>query len=152
MTSFIDPAEVAPAVRAAVLRLGRRLRLERDRAALSNNKVAVLSHLSKTESSTPSRIARAERQHVQSLTRVFADLEAEGLIERRRAGDDARQAELAITPAGSAALDADMGARDAWLARAMRGLSDTDLGVLRLAADILDRLADRSQDEDAGAR
>lgn len=152
MTSPIDPTEVAPAVRAAVLRLGRRLRLERDRAALSNNKVAVLSHLAKVGSTTPSRIARAERQQLQSLTRVFADLEAEGLIERRQAGDDARQAVLTITPAGSAALDADMALRDEWLATAMRDLGDTDLGVLRLAAGILDRLADRSQDGDVDAR
>lgn len=144
MTNRANVDEVAPAVRAAVLRLARRLRVERDQGALSNNKVAVLSHLAKVGRSTPSRIAQAERQRPQSLTRVFAELETAGLIERRPAGEDARQTVLTITPAGGAALDADMARRDEWIAAGMRGLGDTELGVLWLAAGILDRLADPS--------
>ncbi|NIH78508.1 MarR family winged helix-turn-helix transcriptional regulator [Amycolatopsis viridis] len=140
MSSEIE--RCAPLVRSAVLRLARRLRVERDQSALSNNKVAVLSHLARTGSSTPSRIARDERQHPQSLTRVFAELEADGLIRRHPGADDARQVLLTLTAAGEEALAADMALRDRWLVSAMRDLSSTELGVLRLAAEILDGLGD----------
>jgi hypothetical protein len=34
-----------------------------------------------------------------------------------------------------------MAERDAWLAAALADLSETELGVLRLAADLMDRVA-----------
>jgi DNA-binding MarR family transcriptional regulator len=136
------PADVAPVLRAGVLRLARRLRVERDRSALSNAKVAVLSHLARVGASSPSRISRDERQQPQSLTRVFAELEAEGLIERSPDAVDGRQSVLALTGSGRAALAADMGLRDRWLADAMSGLSPTELGVLALAAAIIERISE----------
>ena len=136
------PEDVAPVLRAGVLRLARRLRVERDRSALSNAKIAVLSHLARVGTSSPSRISRDERQQPQSLTRVFAELEAGGLIERRPDADDGRQSMLALTEGGRAALAADMRLRDRWLADAMSGLSPTELGVLVLAAGIIERIGE----------
>jgi DNA-binding MarR family transcriptional regulator len=136
------PEDVAPVLRAGVLRLARRLRVERDRSALSNAKVAVLSHLARVGASSPSRISRDERQQPQSLTRVFAELEAEGLIERHPDAGDGRQSVLALTGSGRAALAADMQLRDRWLADAMSGLSPTELGVLALAAGIIERIGE----------
>lgn len=137
------PEDVAPVLRAGVLRLARRLRVERDRSALSNAKVAVLSHLARVGASSPSRISRDERQQPQSLTRVFAELEADGLIERHPDTGDGRQSVLALTENGRAALAADMQLRDRWLAGAMSGLSPTELGVLALAAGIIERIGER---------
>jgi DNA-binding MarR family transcriptional regulator len=136
------PADVAPVLRAGVLRLARRLRVERDRSALSNAKVAVLSHLARVGASSPSRISRDERQQPQSLTRVFAELEADGLVERHPDTGDGRQSMLALTESGRAALAADMQLRDRWLADAMSGLSPTELGVLALAAGIIERIGE----------
>jgi DNA-binding MarR family transcriptional regulator len=137
-----NPEDVAPVLRAGVLRLARRLRVERDRSALSNAKVAVLSHLARVGASSPSRISRDERQQPQSLTRVFAELEAGGLIERHPDTDDGRQSLLALTESGRAALAADMQLRDRWLADAMNGLSPVELGVLALAAGIIERIGE----------
>jgi DNA-binding MarR family transcriptional regulator len=136
------PEEVAPLLRAGVLRLARRLRVERDRSALSNAKIAVLSHLARVGASTPSRISRDERQQPQSLTRVFAEMEADGLIERHPDADDGRQSVLALTEGGRAALAADMELRDRWLTDAMSGLSPTEVGVLALAAGIIERIGE----------
>ena len=129
-------------LRAGVLRLARRLRVERDRSALSNAKVAVLSHLAREGQSTPARISRDERQQPQSLTRVFAKLEADNLIERRPDASDGRQSVLTLTERGRAALVADMALRDDWLADAIGGLSAIELGVLALAAGIIERIGD----------
>ena len=129
-------------LRAGVLRLARRLRVERDRSALSNAKIAVLSHLARVGASTPSRISRDERQQPQSLTRVFAEMEADGLIERHPDADDGRQSVLALTEGGRAALAADMELRDRWLTDAMSGLSPTEVGVLALAAGIIERIGE----------
>ncbi len=136
------PQEIAPALRAGVLRLARRLRVERDRSALSNNKIAVLSHLARVGVSSPSRISRVERQHPQSLTRVFADLESGGLVERLPDPADARRRVLRLTAEGRAALDADMQLRDEWLAAVLAELEPGELQVLGAAAGILDRLGD----------
>jgi DNA-binding MarR family transcriptional regulator len=125
-----------------VLRLARRLRVERDRSALSNAKVAVLSHLARVGASTPSRISRDERQQPQSLTKVFAALEADGLIDRHPDTVDGRQSVLALTEPGRAALAADMALRDRWLTDAISGLTATELGVLALAATIIERIGD----------
>lgn len=144
VSQVTSAATVAPVLRAAVLRLARRLRVERGQSALSNNKVAVLTHLARAGQSTPSRIARDERQHPQSLTRVFAELERDGLIRRRPGTDDARQTMLTLTPAGHAALTADMALRDRWLIDAIGGLSATELGILRLAAGLIDRIGEPS--------
>jgi hypothetical protein len=48
---------------------------------------------------------------------------------------------LEITPMGSLALARDMDGRDAWLAEAMRGLTETERQVLYLAGTLMDRLS-----------
>jgi DNA-binding MarR family transcriptional regulator len=116
--------------------------MQRDRSALSNAKVAVLSHLAREGQSTPARISRDERQQPQSLTRVFAELEADGLIDRRPDTGDGRQCVLTLTEPGRAALAADMALRDRWLTDAIAGPSATELGVLALAAPIIEHIGD----------
>jgi DNA-binding MarR family transcriptional regulator len=136
------PEEIAPALRAAVLRLARRLRVEREQSALSNNKVAILSYLHRQGEGTPSEIGAAERQRPQSLSRPLAELEADGLIARTPDAADGRRRRLRLTGAGRASLAADMRRRDQWLARALEGLDGQELGRLAAAASLLDRLGD----------
>lgn len=137
-----DLAGAAAAVRQGVTRLGRRLRAERGPRALSPNKVSVLAQLSRLGPMSASALAAAERQQPQALTRVFADLEDEGLITRSRDLADGRSRILELTAAGREALTRDMAVRDAWLAAAMLTLTETERGMLVLAGRLIDRLAD----------
>jgi DNA-binding MarR family transcriptional regulator len=55
---------------------------------------------------------------------------------------DRRQSPVAITEKGLEALNHDMQQRDAWLAAAMaERLSPTECEILRLAAQLMERLA-----------
>lgn len=136
------PATVAPLLRAVVLRLARRLRVERDQSALSNHKVAILSHLAREGESTPSRISTDERQHPQSLSRPLTELEDDGLIARARDAADGRRSVLRLTAEGRAAFHADMWLRDQWLSEALGVLNVEQLTVLVGAARILDQIGD----------
>jgi DNA-binding MarR family transcriptional regulator len=107
---------------------------------LSNNKVAILSHLAREGDSTPSRISVEERQHLQSLTRPLAELEAAGLVSRAPDDTDGRRSVLRLTPAGRAAFDADMRLRDQWLYEELDGLDPDRLRLLAEAAAVLDEL------------
>lgn len=130
------------AVRRSALRLARRLRGSRSAGALSPAKVGVLAYLSRHGASSPGEIAAADAQRPQALTKVFTELEADGLISRSPNEHDGRSVVLNLTERGTAALEADMRERDEWLATALGTLSETERGVLRLAAPLLDRLSD----------
>ncbi|MFF4256043.1 MarR family winged helix-turn-helix transcriptional regulator [Streptomyces sp. NPDC001663] len=135
----------AARIRRGLVRLNRRLRQERGEGSLSPNQLSVLGHLHRHGSATPGEVAAAERQRPQSLTRVFAELEAEGLVVREPGTVDRRQSVLSLTAEGRRALERDMAERDAWLAEALASLSPTEQGVLRLAADLMERLADHQE-------
>ena len=132
----------ASEIRRAANRLTRRLRTERSADALSTNKLAVLSHLYRNGPTTAGRIATVEHQRPQSLTRVFAELERAGLIARMSSPQDRRQSVLELTATGLRALADDMAERDAWLAAALGELSEAERQLLRIAAGLMDRLAD----------
>ncbi|HEX4246736.1 MAG TPA: MarR family transcriptional regulator [Pseudonocardia sp.] len=132
----------APGIRRGVIRLSRRLRGARPAHALSATKIGVLAHLHRRGPSSPSEIASADHQRPQALTRVFAELEAAGLVHRAPNEHDGRGAILSLTTDGAGALRRDMAERDRWLAAALEELSDLEVTVLRLAAELMERLAD----------
>ena len=134
--------EIATAVRQGTVRLARRVRVIRSAGALSTNKISVLSHLHRHGPSTPGDVAAADRQQPQSLTRVFAELERDGLVARGAAAGDRRQSIITLTEAGTRELLRDVAERDAWLADALAGLTETERQVLRLAAALMDQIAD----------
>ncbi|MEV6129005.1 MarR family transcriptional regulator [Streptomyces violaceusniger] len=86
-------------------------------------------------------LATADRQRPQSLTRVFVELQRDGLISRTRDTHDGRQQVLEITQPGREALAHDLVQRDAWLDIALAALNETERQVLLLAARLMDRLA-----------
>jgi DNA-binding MarR family transcriptional regulator len=134
-------ADEAAEIRRGAMRLARRLRTERPAGALSANKISVLAHLHRGGPATPGELAAAEHQRPQSLTRVFAELERAGLVSRSPGRADRRQSMLALTPAGTDELARDMAQRDAWLISALAGLNDVERQVLRIAGNLMDRLA-----------
>lgn len=147
-----DPLDIPAAsdLRRATVRLARRLRAERAPDGLSPNKLGVLARLHRDGPATPGDIAAAEFQQPQTLTRVFAELERDGLVLRQRDERDRRQSMLAITGVGRAALERDAARRDAWLAAALSGLTLAERQLLAIAAGLMERLAD-SQDQPEGA-
>jgi DNA-binding MarR family transcriptional regulator len=129
-------------IRRGVTRLAQRLRAQRPPDGLSSNKLGVLSHLYRHGPSTPGQISAAERQHPQSLTRVFAELEADGLVSRSRSDHDGRAWVLTLRPAGQDALSRDMAHRDEWLAGSLTSLTSAEIVLVHIAAGLLERLAD----------
>jgi DNA-binding MarR family transcriptional regulator len=134
--------EIAVGVRQGTLRLALRLRAERTSEALSLNKLSVLSDLHRGGPASAGALAASAHQRPQSLTRVFGELESDGLISRTQDESDRRQQVLTITTVGRVALATDMSQRDAWLARALAELTDVECEVLRLAGLLMDRIAD----------
>jgi DNA-binding MarR family transcriptional regulator len=133
---------LAATVRRGVMSLGRRLKLERPADSRTSLELSVLGHLLRGGQLTPGDIAAAERVQPQTLTRTLTSLERRHLISRVGHPQDGRRALLALTDAGRAALRTDMELRDAWLATAMAAtLSGTEQELLRLASELLERLA-----------
>ena len=132
----------------AVLRLGRRLRSERPASTVSLSAVSLLSTLHRSGPMPAARLAQAERLQPQSLSRLIAQLEREGLIERRPGQEDRRTLILEITAAGRRALSHDITARRVWLEGAMRKvLVPGERAMLAHAAVAMLRLADEGMEE-----
>jgi DNA-binding MarR family transcriptional regulator len=130
-----------------VLRLGRRLRSERPRSSVSLSALGMLSTLHRVGPMPAARLAQAERLQPQSLSRLIAQLERDGLIQRRPGKEDRRTLILEITAAGRQALSQDMAARRAWLEGAMRRvLVPGEREMLAHAAVAMLRLADEGMD------
>jgi len=137
----------ATAVRQGAMRLARRLRIERLEPAQTSLEMGILARLNRRGPTTPGALAAAERIQPQSLTRTLASLERQNLAVRQPDDRDRRRSLLAITEAGRQALARDMRGRDAWLARAMaRRLTRAEQELLRIAGELMDRLADADAD------
>ena len=125
------------------MRLHRRLRRERPDSGLSLTKLSVLGRLDRDGPATAGELAEAERIQPQSITRVIADLEQLGLLEKAADPRDRRRSTLRISPAGAGLIAEDRRQRDEWLTRAMqRTLSPAERDLLGQAATLLDRLAE----------
>ena len=95
------------------------------------------------------RLAKAERLQPQSLSRLIAQLERDGLIKRRPGERDRRTLILEITAAGRQALSRDISARREWLEGAMRRvLMPGEREMLVHAAVAMLRLADEGREEE----
>ncbi|MGP3941444.1 MarR family winged helix-turn-helix transcriptional regulator [Streptomyces sp. 6N106] len=131
---------VSAEIRQGAVRFARRLAAERPAEGLSLNKCSILGHLLRNGPMSAGALATADRQQPQSVTRVFAELQRNGLISRTRDTHDGRRQVLEITRAGREALANDLAQRDAWLDIALADLNETEQ-VLLLAARLMGRLA-----------
>jgi DNA-binding MarR family transcriptional regulator len=116
---------------------------------MSVAKHSILGHLYRDGPTTPGALAAAESVQPQSLTRVLADLEESGLAMRQQDELDRRQFYVEITAAGRESVECDARKRALWLASAMGAvLSPTEQELLRLAAQLLGRIADAPSDRE----
>lgn len=134
-------SEVALIVR-GVTRLARRMRAERPKSDVTLAALGLLSTLYREGPMPAADLARAERLQPQSLSRLIARLEADGLIARTPGAEDRRTLVIAITDAGLGRLSRDMAPRRAWLAGEMETmLAPGERETLAAAARIMLRLA-----------
>src|SRR5437588_13130242 len=108
MPTKTNPAHVASALRVVLGQLMRRLRAEH-RFPITHG--AVLGRLDRDGAQSVSDLAVAERVRPQSMAQTVADLEADGLVERRPDPGDRRRALVSLTQAGRSALVLDRGRR-----------------------------------------
>lgn len=144
MIDTSPPPETIALIVRAVLQLARRLRAERPEGAVPLSALGVLATLHRLGPMQAVELARAERLKPQSLTRLIAALEADGLIVRRRHGSDGRALVIEITKLGRGALGEHVAAERAWLAAAVarnltrreqQQLASAALSMLKLAIE-----------------
>jgi DNA-binding MarR family transcriptional regulator len=135
--------EAAHTLRMSVMRLHRRLRRERPDNGLSLTNLSALGRVDRDGPITASELADGERIQPQSATRVVADLERRGLIERLPDETDRRRILLRASAAGRALITEDRRQRDEWLSVAMAAtLTPAERDILLVAAHLIDRLAE----------
>jgi DNA-binding MarR family transcriptional regulator len=130
-------------LRPTLSRLSRRLR----RAAatqLPSAKLSALALLHGRGALTASQLAAAEGVKPQSLTRLLAELEADGLLQRAPHPSDGRQSLLRLTRAGARVATGEARRREAVLAQAIGAvLSHEEIAIVERACGLLDRLAEQ---------
>jgi DNA-binding MarR family transcriptional regulator len=137
-----DTAERVRDLRVGVMRLARRLRLERADNDLTFTHLAALSTLERLGDITLGELAAAENVKPPSMTRTVNCLVELGLVTRRPHDTDGRQVVVGLSPAARDVLASDRQRRNAWLAEhVIHDLDADERALLFAAAPLLDRLA-----------
>jgi DNA-binding MarR family transcriptional regulator len=137
-----DTADLADALRPAILRVSRRLRQEAQKAGLSAQDALLLGHIRKHPGVGVSALAELERTSKPTMSAHIKRLEAAGLVARSGDAEDGRRSGLATTPAGIRKLDTIRRQRNDWLAARLARLTPAERAALEAAALPLARLAD----------
>jgi DNA-binding MarR family transcriptional regulator len=138
---FTGDDDLPSALRVSVMRLARRIRLERSTEDLSLNQLAVLGTLRRSGELTLGELAAVERVKPPSITRTVNSLVEAGLVVRRPNSTDGRLVMVDLTPQAREVLDEDGRRRDLWLAQRLDELSTSDRQLLKRVAPLLDVLA-----------
>lgn len=141
LTSKDVDHELVAALRVGVMRLARRLRLERSGSDLTLTQLSALGTLARYGDLTIGELAAIEKVKPPSMTRTVNCLEDAGLVSRTAHETDGRQVVVGLTEEARAVLDEDRRRRDAWLARHLADLDAGERDLLRAVAPLLDRMA-----------
>ena len=132
---------LAQALRASVMRLGRRLRQVRaDSLDLQSNQLSVMAALLNEGDMLMGALAARERMQPPSMTRIVNGLEERGYVARRPDPSDRRQCLVTVTDAGQEIILANRQRRDEWLTVRIAELEPAERAVLQEAVAILDRV------------
>lgn len=129
-------------LRLAIMRLSRRVRLERAGAEVSDGQLSVLFVLWKEGPQTLGSLSERERVTPPSMNRTVNALSEAGLVARGSAPDDGRKVLITITDSGTDMARETKRRRAAWFARRLEGLTPAELATLEAATPILRALAD----------
>jgi DNA-binding MarR family transcriptional regulator len=134
-----DIGELSSRLRLAIARSARRMRQEAG-TDLSPSLTSALATIERHGPITPSELAGLERVQRPSATRIVSRLETEGLVDRAADPGDGRSSLVSASAHGRALLRRLRTRKNAYLARRLRDLPDSDVETLREAADVLERL------------
>ena len=136
-----EPENVADALHSAAIHLLRGVRKEDERTGISPARLSALSVLVFGGPMRLTDLARAEQVKPPTMTRLVAGLEAEGLVRRKGASDDARAISHEATARGTRVMHEGRRRRVQRLAEALRELQADEQDVLARAAGIMERIA-----------
>ena len=126
----------------AIGQLVRRLRMEANPGELTWSQTTTLARLDRAGAMTTADLARAELVKPQSMGTTLADLEQDGLVQRRPHPTDGRQVLFELTAAGVEARRKRNIAKREWLLAAMERLNPAEQQTLIAAAALIKRLAE----------
>ncbi|HOV99999.1 MAG TPA: MarR family transcriptional regulator [Rhodoglobus sp.] len=129
-------------LRIAIMRLARRMRLERADEDVTDGQLSVLFVLTKHGAQTLGALSEHERVTPPSMNRTVNALENNGLIVRESSPDDGRKVLITLTDRARALVVETQRRRVAWFSRQLASLSPTEREALDTAAPILRTLAD----------
>jgi DNA-binding MarR family transcriptional regulator len=144
-------SDSAARLRLAITRTARRLRQEAS-GELTPTSAATLATVERHGPLTPSEVAEIERIKRPSATRSLRALEDAALVRRTPDPADGRSYLVSVTAAGRERLRRLRGRKNAYLARRMRGLSQTDVETLERAAEILEGIQESERPAGEGER
>jgi len=134
------PADFAPRLRMATMRLARLLRQHAD-PDHSQTLISALATVARCGPVTLGRLAELEAVQPPSMTRIVAKLEELGLVARVTDDADRRVARVSVTPAAEELLADVRTRRNELLARRLVDLQPEELAALQAALPALERLA-----------
>lgn len=135
--SKLDPGAVAERLHAASIRLLRRVRVADAESGLSAPKLSALSVLAFAGPQSLSSLARAEQVRAPTMSKLVADLEAEGLVVKKSDRTDRRGVRIEVTSRGRALMEEGRKRRLALLRKGVARLSAVELATLASAADLM---------------
>ena len=137
---MIDNLESA--LRLAVMRLARRMRLERGAHDLRDHQLSVLFVLMREGPISIGTLGEIERVSRPSMTRTVDAMAKAGYLRRSIGPDDGRQVVVDITPDGRRAATDIRRRREEWFSDALLNLNEDERRTLLEATALLQRLAD----------
>jgi DNA-binding MarR family transcriptional regulator len=137
----LRPEDVADRLHSAAIHVLRVVRREDAATGLTAARLSALSVLVFGGPRTVGELAAAEQVRSPTMSRLVAELEAEGLVERRPSTDDRRAVTVTATAAGERILHEGRRRRVASLAERLEGMAAGDLEVLDHAAAMMEALA-----------
>jgi DNA-binding MarR family transcriptional regulator len=140
----VDEGELASQLRLAVARLTRRIRQQAASTGeeLTASLQGALATIERLGPITLGELAAVEQVQPPSMTRIVARLEDDGYVTRVVDPADRRVARAAITEAGRTLLAHSRTRKDAYLARRVAELTDSERALLARALPLLERLQD----------
>jgi DNA-binding MarR family transcriptional regulator len=136
-----DAMQCAVQLRRSASLLSRRLRPSLQRVGLSPGKLSVLGQLYRAGSLTPTELAERECVKLQSLTRLLAELEAEGDLARENHPFDGRQTLITLTRQGSSRLREAVQHSDTRVSEVIESnLNEEERALLLRACAMLERI------------
>lgn len=129
-------------LRIAIMRLSRRMRLERAGDDVTDGQLSVLFVLWKEGTQTLSSLSEHERVTPPSMNRTVNALVEKALVTRSGAPDDGRKVMITATDAGTEIARETKRRRVAWFSRQLESLTPEQRIALNAATPILRELAD----------